>query len=140
MPAENPYAAPQTDVSFQGDVAFVKPTLKQLFLSPEGRIPRRIFWLAVFAYLVPLLLASAFFLISEVLGYVAVGIVYIGVLWSSIILNIKRWHDRDKSGWWCLIAFIPIVGSFWLLIECGFLRGTVGPNTYGGDPTDEKFL
>lgn len=140
MPAENPYAAPQTDVSFQGDVAFVKPTLKQLFLSPEGRIPRRIFWLAVFAYLVPLLLASAFFLISEVLGYVAVGIVYIGVLWSSIILNIKRWHDRDKSGWWYFIVFIPIIGGIWMIIECGFLRGTVGPNTYGGDPTDEKFL
>ncbi len=140
MPPENPYAAPQTDVSFQGNVAFVKPTLKQLFLSPEGRIPRRIYWLAGLAFMVPLLLASAFFLISETLGYIAVGIVYIGVVWSSIILNIKRWHDRDKSGWWIFIAFVPIIGGIWALVECGFLRGTVGPNTYGADPTDEKML
>jgi uncharacterized membrane protein YhaH (DUF805 family) len=48
-------------------------------------------------------------------------------------IGIKRFHDRDKSGWWVLIAFVPIIGWIWYLIECGFLPGTDGPNRY--DPT-----
>ena len=31
-----------------------------------------------------------------------------------------------------LSAFV--IGGLWYLIECGFLRGTPGPNTYGPDP------
>jgi uncharacterized membrane protein YhaH (DUF805 family) len=55
-------------------------------------------------------------------------------LWISIAVAIKRYHDRNKSGWWVLIVFVPIIGGLWYLIECGFLRGTPGPNNYGPDP------
>ena len=37
-------------------------------------------------------------------------------------------------GWWVLIGLIPIVGFWWVLIECGFLQGDDGPNEYGPDP------
>jgi uncharacterized membrane protein YhaH (DUF805 family) len=47
---------------------------------------------------------------------------------------VKRYHDRNKSGWWILIVFVPVIGGLWYFIECGFLRGTPGPNTYGPDP------
>jgi len=47
---------------------------------------------------------------------------------------VKRYHDRDKSGWWVLIIFLPVIGALWYLIECGFLRGTDGNNAYGPDP------
>jgi uncharacterized membrane protein YhaH (DUF805 family) len=33
--------------------------------------------------------------------------------------------------------FVPIIGAIWLLVECGFLRGTEGPNNYGPDPIAE---
>ncbi|TGR16409.1 DUF805 domain-containing protein, partial [Mesorhizobium sp. M8A.F.Ca.ET.197.01.1.1] len=46
----------------------------------------------------------------------------------------KRWHDRNKSGWWTLIGLIPIIGGIWLLIELGILEGTRGANQYGPDP------
>ena len=46
----------------------------------------------------------------------------------------KRWHDRDKSGWWALLNLIPVIGTLWILIECGFLRGTYGGNRFGPDP------
>ena len=29
----------------------------------------------------------------------------------SILVDIKRWHDRDKSGWWMPILFVPIIGA-----------------------------
>jgi uncharacterized membrane protein YhaH (DUF805 family) len=55
-------------------------------------------------------------------------------LWISIAVAVKRYHDRNKSGWWVLIVFVPIIGGIWYLVECGFLRGTPGPNNYGPDP------
>lgn len=56
------------------------------------------------------------------------------LIWTSVCIVAKRWHDRDKSAWMMLIAFIPIVGGIWALIECGFLDGTQGPNQYGPSP------
>lgn len=49
-------------------------------------------------------------------------------------LQIKRWHDRDKSGLWMLIVFVPFIGVLWSLIELGFLRGSAGRNRFGPDP------
>ncbi|NND01710.1 MAG: DUF805 domain-containing protein [Acidimicrobiia bacterium] len=51
-------------------------------------------------------------------------------LWVTLAVQVKRWHDRGKSGAFVLINLIPIVG-IWALIECGFLEGTRGPNLYG---------
>jgi uncharacterized membrane protein YhaH (DUF805 family) len=62
------------------------------------------------------------------------GILILITLWPALAIYTKRWHDRDKSGWWTLIIFIPIIGSIWLLVELGFLRGTDGPNRFGDDP------
>ena len=63
-------------------------------------------------------------------------ILVFGILltWVSLAVGIKRFHDRNKSGWWVLIMFVPVIGGLWYLIECGFLRGTAGPNNYGADP------
>ncbi len=56
------------------------------------------------------------------------------LLYAGMAIQAKRWHDRDKSGWWSLIVLIPIIGWIWLFVECGLLRGTSGPNRYGSDP------
>lgn len=61
-------------------------------------------------------------------------VVFAASLFTSLAMQAKRWHDRGKSGWWSLIGLVPVVGTFWLLIECGFLRGTTGSNRYGSDP------
>jgi Predicted membrane protein len=55
------------------------------------------------------------------------------LIWISVAVQVKRWHDRDKSGWWFLMNFVPIIGWLWVLIECGFLRGTPGPNRFGDE-------
>ena len=55
-------------------------------------------------------------------------------IWPGLAVTAKRWHDRGKSGWWTLIGLVPIVGGLWLLVECGFLKGTDGPNRFGADP------
>ncbi len=58
----------------------------------------------------------------------------LALLWPGVATQVKRWHDRGKSGWWCLINFIPIVGGLWAFIETGFLGRGEGANRYGPDP------
>lgn len=61
-------------------------------------------------------------------------IVLIAMVWIGLAVAVKRYHDRNKSGWWVLICLVPFIGGLWYLIECGFLKGTTGANTYGADP------
>jgi len=56
------------------------------------------------------------------------------LIWPALALHVKRWHDRNKSGWWVLINLVPVAGIIWAIIEIGHLQGTVGPNQYGDDP------
>ena len=67
-------------------------------------------------------------------GQIMAAIIALAIVWLSVCLQAKRWHDRDKSAWWMLIAIIPFIGDVWVLIECGFRRGTGGPNRFGDDP------
>jgi uncharacterized membrane protein YhaH (DUF805 family) len=52
-------------------------------------------------------------------------------IWISFCITVKRYHDRNKSGFWYLIVLVPIIGPIWQIIECGFFSGDVGPNDYG---------
>ena len=68
------------------------------------------------------------------IGGLALFVFGVAAFWISLAIAIKRFHDRDKVGWWVLITLVPVIGPIWYLIECGFLRGTTGPNKYGSDP------
>jgi uncharacterized membrane protein YhaH (DUF805 family) len=125
---------------------------KYILTSFSGRLNRQPFWLGlvlvVVVELVVFYAVYALFGTTSVptedamtpgmsvspIGWLILGIVYIGVIWAGLAMQIKRWHDRDKSGWWCLIGLVPVIGGLWVLIECGFLRGTEGPNRFGPDP------
>ncbi len=51
----------------------------------------------------------------------------------SIAIGVRRLHDLDRSGWWLLLVFIPLIGAIVLLIwYCA--KGTAGPNRFGPDP------
>lgn len=112
------------------------PSLRKLLLRMDGRITRRTWWL--WGVAMPLGLALYLTVVLRVAGLsarsaeVAVNLL---LLWPTLALSVKRWHDRDKSGWWVLVATIPFVGWLWLLIENGLLRGNAGPNRFGEPPT-----
>ncbi len=57
----------------------------------------------------------------------------LGIIIPSIAVQVRRFHDQDKSGWFVLIGFIPLVGGLAVLVfMC--LEGTNGPNRFGPDP------
>jgi len=108
---------------------------KYLLFDFNGRINRGKFWLGTAAiWVVLVILAVIAGVIGSIIVWLLFAVAYIGVIWAGLALSIKRWHDRDKSGWWIFIAFVPVIGGLWALIETGFLEGTKGDNTYGPDP------
>ena len=125
---------------------------RPLFFSLKGRIGRQHWWLGNVALLAVIGVASVLLAamfgtrvapeVAEVpfeydLGPTGGAVLIVLILayaWSSLALTVKRWHDRDKSGLWMLIAAVPVIGGIWALIENGFLKGTDGPNSYGNDP------
>lgn len=108
-----------------------------LFLTNSGRINRQPYWIGSIVVAVISVVVDA--IITAILGKGALGqtlvlLISLALLYASVNIGIKRFHDRDKSGWWVLIAFVPLIGWIWYIIECGFLPGTSGPNRYGPDP------
>lgn len=70
------------------------------------------------------------------IGYILFIIYTLAVLLPSLGVIARRLHDVGKSGWFYLVAFIPLVGPFWILILfC--TEGNQGPNQYGPDPKNE---
>ncbi|MEL0250267.1 MAG: DUF805 domain-containing protein, partial [Actinomycetota bacterium] len=55
-------------------------------------------------------------------------VIVLAFILPSIAVSVRRLHDRDLSGWWYLLAFVPI-GSVVLFVFY-VLPGTPGPNRY----------
>ena len=103
-----------------------------LFTSAEGRISRQQWWIGI-GILIAIWLISTILLGRDGLIPFMIGI----LIWlAGIMLHIKRCHDRGKSGWWCLLLLIPVVGFIWAVIDLGILPGSAGNNEYGSDPLD----
>jgi uncharacterized membrane protein YhaH (DUF805 family) len=54
------------------------------------------------------------------------------MLVPGIAVSIRRLHDTDRSGWWLLLALVPLVGL--VLIWFMTLDGNGGTNRYGHNP------
>ena len=116
-----------------GNMTSGAPTEDAGYFSFYGRINRKVYWLN---YVLPIA-------ILDVIGSgldMAANTPFIAAVVSPLTLvpslaaGVKRCHDRDRTGWFLLVSLIPIVGGIWLLIELGFLRGTIGPSRFGSDP------
>ena len=108
----------------------------------SGRARRKEYWMfTLFNVLISIALT---FLDVLLLGHdmgdpESIGIVStiysLAVLLPSLAVSIRRLHDTDRSGWWLLIALIPLIGAIVLLVfMC--LDGTRGSNRFGVNPKD----
>jgi uncharacterized membrane protein YhaH (DUF805 family) len=107
----------------------------------SGRSRRKEYWmfvLGVFIAAIVLSIIEGALGLSGMVGGVygpLTTIFFLAVLIPSIAVQIRRFHDQDKSGWFLLLALIPFVGGLIVLVfMC--LEGTRGPNRFGPDPKD----
>ena len=74
-------------------------SLSSFLFSFEGRVNRRRYWINyVLAIVVPVTILAM--LIDYGLGYPEGesgpgGLLFLLILWPSLAITIKRWHDRD---------------------------------------------
>ena len=101
----------------------------------KGRAPRSEYWW--FSLFMIVMSVALGFLDITFFGPQDVG--PLGVIFAlasfipGIAVTVRRLHDKDKSGWWYFIAFIPLIGVIVLLVFM-IMKGTEGENRFGPDP------
>lgn len=105
-------------------------TVLSKYATFSGRAPRsEYWWWFLFVLLVSLVLAFVDVILFgdlQVLG----TLFGLAVLLPGLAVSVRRLHDIDKSGWWVLIAFVPVIGVIALLVFF-VMPGTDGPNRFG---------
>lgn len=52
---------------------------------------------------------------AAIISQILYALIALGVLLPSIAVGVRRLHDIDKSGWFILVGFIPLIGGLILL-------------------------
>lgn len=103
----------------------------------SGRASRSEYWWWVLAIFILQVIAS---ILDGLLGtgsdstFVGIISMLVGVVvfLASLAVTFRRLHDSGKSGWFILLALIPIVGAIVLLVF--YLLPSEGPNRWGAGP------
>ncbi len=72
--------------------------------------------------------------LSSGLGIIA-GLYFLVMFFLYLSVSIRRLHDIDKSGWWYLLVFVPLVGGL-ILLWWYAQPGTASTNKYGNNPLE----
>jgi uncharacterized membrane protein YhaH (DUF805 family) len=117
----------------------------------SGRSRRMEYWMFTLGILIAELLLVALLAAAgsfapendnapSVMGLLVTGVFFVfvvAIIVPSLAVQVRRFHDLDKSGWSVLLAFIPFVGGLIVLVfMC--MPGTRGPNRFGDDPLDPE--
>lgn len=125
---------------FKDSSADKEAVFKELFFTSKGRLNRK-------SYIYrSLFLSLVFCVVQGVLTFATNTIDALELLFavvafgfslfsfvSNIMMDVRRLHDLDLSGWWMLLMLVPLVNIFFALYML-FFKGTDGPNQYGDDP------
>lgn len=99
-------------------------TCFQKYASFDGTARRsEYWWFALFILIASLILGQISTTLSIVFS--------LATLLPSIAAATRRLHDTDRSGWWQLLYFLPLIGAIVLIV---FLTQESRPNRYGAAP------
>jgi uncharacterized membrane protein YhaH (DUF805 family) len=118
----------------------VRTVLLEKYATFSGRARRaELWWFVLFNLVVSLILSiidRTIFGVSMETGMTnsVLGVIYsLAVLLPSITVSARRLHDIGRSGWWLLIAFIPLIGAL-ILIYWYIQPSQDGSNEHGPNP------
>ena len=106
----------------------------QRYADFNGRSRRKEFWLFQLIY-IPITLTVVLFagMGASSLATLVLAVTILGLFIPQLALQVRRFHDQGKSGWFALFNLIPYIGIFIVLIFM-IVEGTEGENEYGPDP------
>jgi len=96
----------------------------------SGRATRRQYWMFVLFYLLGYVVLV---LIDTLLGTAVLALLFsLAMLVPSIAVGARRLHDTSRTGWWQLIALIPLIGPIVLIVF--FVQDSHAENQFGPNP------
>lgn len=99
------------------------------YVDFQGRAVRSEYWFWVlFIVIVVVVLQILASLVGTILGILAL-LFHLATLLPGLAVSVRRLHDVDKSGWFLLLAFIPVIGAL-VLLYFMVQPGTPGPNRF----------
>ncbi|HEY3917094.1 MAG TPA: DUF805 domain-containing protein [Stellaceae bacterium] len=95
-----------------------------------GRAARpEYWWFFLFCIIVQLCLRVLWMPLEIVFG--------IAILLPALAVGARRLHDTDRSGWWLLIDFVPVVG--WIVLLVWFCQKSEPvANRFGPPPLPQE--
>ena len=110
----------------------VRTALLERYADFHGRSRRsEYWWFFLFNILVNIVL-NLLVGIAAIFAILSL-IVSLGLLIPAIAVGVRRLHDIGKSGWWLLLAFIPIIGAI-ILIYFFIQPSEPRTNDWGPEP------
>lgn len=113
-------------------------------LSAKGRFARLAYmaWYLVIS-LVFLLVLTAVIVIAGLISQsspephgnglvtpIVVGMLFLVFVYFTVVITIRRLHDLNRSGWFSVLMFVPVINLFFMLYVM-LIRGMLGANRFG---------
>ncbi|MHB8710370.1 MAG: DUF805 domain-containing protein [Minisyncoccota bacterium] len=95
----------------------------------SGRAQRAEYWYFV---LFNAIIATVLSFFGKV-GTLATFIYLLAIIIPGIAVSVRRFHDTNRSGWWLLINFVPVIGAIVFLVFT-VLDSDPNSNQYGPNP------
>jgi uncharacterized membrane protein YhaH (DUF805 family) len=97
----------------------------------SGRARRKEYWFFILFNIIISVVISFIAGLTEL--FFLSAIYALAVLIPSIAVGVRRLHDTNRSGWWILINFIPIIGTI-IFILFAVSDSQEEENQYGLNP------
>lgn len=107
-------------------------TVLSKYATFTGRAARpEYWWFMLFVFLVNVGTSIIDGMLSD--GHVLNTVAMLALIVPQLAVGARRLHDIDRSGWWLLLALVPVVG--WIvLIYFNVQPGQPGANRFGAPP------
>jgi uncharacterized membrane protein YhaH (DUF805 family) len=106
-----------------------KTIVTERYAKFDGRAGRAEYWWFWLANIIAYILLAILLQVATIFVVLLIGF-WLAIIVPSIAVSIRRLHDTNKSGWFLLLAFVPLVGGIIVLVFM-ILPGDPGPNSFG---------
>ncbi len=110
--------------------------LSEKFATCKGRASRSEYWYFVLFYtLLSLAVTLTVFILPEAIFLTLNAAVSFGLIVPCFTVSVRRLHDTNKSAWFLLLLFIPVINL--VLLYFFIKKSDAGSNRFGENPLGE---
>ena len=93
---------------------------KNNYVNFEGRATRKQYWMFFFFFFIVVRVLNIFSAMMNNFIGTLIDIIYglyaLALLLPNLAIGARRLHDTNRSGWWQLLAIVPLIGYVIVLV------------------------